>query len=59
MPHKRFHVCHAQGVIDAAIVDRGHFWVETIYTPTTIRMSPSHSVKSDSLIAGLDEVINE
>ena len=29
MPHKRFQTCHAQGVIDAEIAEKGHFWTET------------------------------
>jgi hypothetical protein len=29
MPHKRFQTCHAKGVIDAEIAEKGHFWTET------------------------------
>ena len=29
MSHKRFQTCHAQGVIDAEIVEKGHLWTET------------------------------
>ena len=31
MPHKRFQTCHAQGVIDAEIAEKGHLWMETIW----------------------------
>jgi uncharacterized OB-fold protein len=31
MPHKRFQTCHAQGVIDAEIAEKGHIWTETIW----------------------------
>jgi len=31
MQHKRFQTCHAQGVIDAEIAEKGHLWTETIY----------------------------
>jgi hypothetical protein len=28
-PHKRFQTCHAYGVIDAEIAEKGHLWMET------------------------------
>ena len=30
-PHKKFQTCHAEGVIDAEISEKGHIWNETIY----------------------------
>jgi len=29
MPHKRFQTCHAHGVIDAEIAEKGHLWTDT------------------------------
>jgi hypothetical protein len=31
MPHKRFRTCHVQGVIDAEIAGKGHFWTEPVW----------------------------
>ena len=31
-PHKRFQTCHAHGVIDAEIAEKGHLWMETGYS---------------------------
>jgi len=28
-PHNRFQTCHAKGVIDAEIAEKGHLWTET------------------------------
>jgi hypothetical protein len=28
-PHKQFQTCHAHGVIDAEIAEKGHLWMET------------------------------
>ncbi len=28
-PHKRFQTCHANGVIDAGIAEKGYLWTET------------------------------
>ena len=35
-PHKRFQTCHAKGVIDADIAEKGHLWTETNYAGTNI-----------------------
>jgi hypothetical protein len=37
-PHKRFQTCHAKGVIDAEIVEKGYIWTET-----SLRFPISHS----------------
>ena len=33
MPHKRFQACHAKGVIDAEIAEKGHLWTENLIEP--------------------------
>jgi len=42
MPHKRFQTCHAIGVIDAEIAEKGHLWTET------------SEMSYQSLLSGLD-----
>ena len=37
MPHKRFQTCHAHGVIDAEIAEKGHLWTETSLIPKYVR----------------------
>jgi photosystem II stability/assembly factor-like uncharacterized protein len=47
MSHKRFQTCHAHGVIDAEIVEKGHFWTETSYGAVLMMSLAGQSISRD------------